>query len=730
MSVSRSDYYTFVAGLNTEGGYFTQPPNTWKEGDNVIPNIDGSIGKRKAIDLELNYALSSDSFSGALGFAYTTGVWRNVGGEASRTFYVVQVGRYIYFYGNESLTVSANPFANKIDLNAYRVAGTIYALGTVQVNMTSIDGRLLIVGRDISPIVVEIEDDDSLTVTVLTISIRDFDGLDDGLAIDEQPTILSDEHKYNLLNQGWDTTKINSFYTTNSKYPSNAQMWIYGKNSSDVFDTTVLNKIDFGSSAAPKGRYILNAFAKDRATASGIVGLTTETEPSRPSSVAFFSGRAWFAGAEGSLSSAVFFSRIGNKAADYGECYQVADPTSEVLSDLIESDGGVIYIKEADNIHYILPMFDGIVVFAENGIWQIVGSSQGGFNATGYAVYRVSTVGSISPSAIVQVENQAYYWSTGGIYRVQQDPQSPGIIVSIPVTDLNIKTMYNAIPVINRKYAQGTYNETAKRIVWLYNGGVFNNEVVEAKNKAIVLDLRLTAFYTYTIAATELQPIVVSQFVTNPTSNTYTDYTVVTNAGDLVENAASDIVTVSLLGFSSVAVTEKFLVLTTTDYLTYKITFADFDTDRTAPAKFADWYTWNNAGTYYDAYIITGFDVGTNGPSADKYPIYCSVFMKSTETYIDSVGDAVNESGVRLQTRWDFTNNVVSGKWSAEQEVYRKLRPLFVTTSSEYTDGHPLVITKNKVRGSGKGVQFKFSAHSDKDMQLVGWNVLLKNNGA
>jgi hypothetical protein len=33
--------------------------------------------------------------------------------------------------------------------------------------------------------------------------MRDFDGVNDGLAIDQEPSTLSKEHHYNLMNQGW-----------------------------------------------------------------------------------------------------------------------------------------------------------------------------------------------------------------------------------------------------------------------------------------------------------------------------------------------------------------------------------------------------------------------------------------------------------------------------------------------------------------------------------------------
>ena len=43
--------YSFVGGLNTDSGYLQQVPNSWKEGDNIIPFLDGHIERRSKIDL-------------------------------------------------------------------------------------------------------------------------------------------------------------------------------------------------------------------------------------------------------------------------------------------------------------------------------------------------------------------------------------------------------------------------------------------------------------------------------------------------------------------------------------------------------------------------------------------------------------------------------------------------------------------------------------------------------
>jgi hypothetical protein len=113
--------------------------------------------------------------------------------------------------------------------------------------------------------------------------------------------------------------------------------------------------------------------------------------------------------------------------------------------------------------------------------------------------------------------------------------------------------------------------------------------------------------------------------------------------------------------------------------------------------------------------------MGGNGPSRAKTGQYLTVFMKCTETAFDVNSNPLNQSGCLMQSRWDFTDNAYPGKWADEVQVYRQLRAFFTVGAGPFDDGYPLVITKNKLRGRGKAVQFKFTSQLGKDMKIVGW---------
>jgi hypothetical protein len=48
---------------------------------------------------------------------------------------------------------------------------------------------------------------------------------------------------------------------------------------------------------------------------------------------------------------------------------------------------------------------------------------------------------------------------------------------------------------------------------------------------------------------------------------------------------------------------------------------------------------------------------------------------------------------------------------------------MFIPSTNAYDDGYPVIITKNKVRGRGRAVQFKFTADPDYDMRIFGWSI-------
>lgn len=726
VQVAQDEQFTFVAGLNTEASYFTFPKNTWKDGDNLIPNINGRISRRNALDLEDSYVKTTQNISATdkNSWAFVTSKWIAVGGDGDLNFIVAQCGRYVFFYTDTPITTSSEKKSFSIDLNSYKPVSNPSVIGTSPIKCASAAGKLIITSRDTNPLSVEYNaSTDTISVTEINIQIRDFEGLDDGLAIDEKPTTLSDEHKYNLFNQGWDQTKINSYFAAKAKYPSNAQSWIYGKDTSDNFDSNVLDKQDFGTSSAPKGRYILDAFNEDRTTASGIAGIATVAEQYRPSVCAFFAGRAWFGGIQSTrLGAAIYFSQVATDVTKYGKCYQDADPTSEVLSDLVDSDGGVVFIQDCGEIVDIITYNNGVVVLASNGVWTIIGTSSNGFSATGYEVQKISSFGCVSWKSVVDVDDAILFWSYSSICKIGRTQVATLGVESL--TDLNIKTLYNNIPALARQYSVGTYNPSDKTVYWAYNENLSTNDAEFAyqKTNILALDIRSGAFYTLSFPTSTALPVFTDIVVTKETINEALDFTVVDSSGNTVVDGSGNTVVASLEATYSSKKQFKFLTVIPEAGGTYELTFSDFLNTRDAPSKFYDWYSYDNTGVEQTCYLLTGYNFAPNSPSKFKQSSYCVVFMERTETGFDGSSNPINESSCTLQSRWDFTDNANPNKWDGGQEVYRHKR-MFIPSTSAFDDGYPVVITKNKLRGRGRAIQLRFTADPDYDMRILGWSM-------
>lgn len=727
VKAGQDEQFTFVAGLNTEASYFTFPKNTWKDGDNIVPNISGKIGKRRAVDLETDWALTSRSITSAQRdvWAFTSGKWTAVGGDGDLNFIISQVGRYVYFYPDTPVSPSLNIKSFTIDLNTYLCSGNTNTIGTAPIKCVSAQGRLIITCRDIDPILVTYTSStDSISVSTITMQIRDFDGLNDGLAVNDKPASLTVTHQYNLYNQGWDQTKINSWYSSFTTYPSNAQSWIYGKDSSDNFDAGLLNKQDFGTSRAPRGRYILDVFNQDRQTASGLSPIAVTKETTRPRVCTFFAGRAWFAGiASTTYGSTVFFSQVAIDSSKYGQCYQSADPTSEVLSDLVDSDGGVIPIQDCGEIIDILNTDNGVVVLASNGIWTITGTSNIGFSATGYEVKKISSLGCVGQQSVVDVEESILFWGYSGICSIAKD--NVGMLTATSITDLNIKSYYSAIPSLAKKFATGAYNAADKVVYWLYNKNLDTNDDTfpYQKTNILALDVRLNAFYTLSFSDSTSIPVMLDIVVTKETLNQSNTFTVIDSSSDNVIDGSSNQVTATII--STIAGSKQWKILTIVPSGSYyEVTFSDFLNERNAPTKWRDWYNYNSTGTTYSSYLLTGYNFAPNGPSKRKQSQYITVYMERTETGFDDSYNDLNSSSCTMQTRWDFTDSANANKWDAGQEVYRHTR-MYIPSTTDFDDGYPVVITKNKIRGRGRALQIKFTANEDYDMRILGWSNML-----
>jgi hypothetical protein len=733
-------YNTFVGGLVTESTPLTFPENSSLDSLNVTYDKKGDVKRRLGLDYEASSTNTSLSIAETKWDTQAVGVfeWKQVGGDGDLHFLVIQVDATLYYYDISSTPVSGNKKTFTTDLATF-AAPAASDVGSERIDIAFGKGYFFVVSKKLKPFYVTYDPDgDSITNTEIGLLIRDFDGVEDSLDIDEEPSTLSDTHNYNLTNQGWVSpggsvaSPITTYFSSQSKYPGNNKQWFVAKNSSDDFDPAELTKIFFGNTLAPRGHWILDPFNQDRSTVSGISNITSVTSDNRPESVAFFAGRAWYGGpSEEVISGHLYFSQIIEDPAKIGRCYQEADPTSEEISDLVDTDGGVIVIPEAGSIVALHVTGSSLLVFAHNGLWEVTGSSGSGFTPTDYSVSKVSSVGLIGSRTLVDVEGTPIWWSDRGIYSVGRNEITDRIEAQ-SLTEKTIQTFYDEdIENISKLYCQGSYDSVTKRVTWLYNS-VGNETSYRFKfDKALVFDTVTGSFSPYDHGSLASNSPYTSGVFTLPSIGRVTDTETVIQASSgatVIRDSDSETVVADVAVLRGSSTTTMLWTIVPGSSLS-EWTFSQY-----SDADFFDWTTANGTGINFDSYFETGYLLEGNVTNYRKAP-WVWVFSKRTETgYIsDGAGgyNVENPSSCYLQPRWDFADHSNSSKFGRRQQIYRILKDYDKTpTSLDFNSGFPVTTTKNKVRGKGRALTLRFESESGKDFDIYGWAVQFSDNAA
>lgn len=725
-------YRNFTKGLITEASMLTYPENACIDLDNCILYRKGNLSRRLGVNYEPGGGLSPYAIGGAERNAHAINVfsWEAVANDVSINFLVVQISTTLRFYDMSATPLSSGLKSFALDMSQF-LAPNVSLQDALKSDLSFASGKgfLFVVGEKYEPVVVEYLKPpvDTISVKRIYIQMRDFQGVNDGLANDEEPTTLSPQHNYNLLNQGWVTpqngatgpavtyfnsfgdigtqlspgqTPITDYFSALGRYPGNNKQWWVAKNATDgTFEPALLATVYSGAGKAPRGHFILNAFYKDRSAASGIPGLPVEATSQRPTSVSFFAGRVWYV-----AQSTVYYSQILDDKAKAGQCYQEADPTSEDTPDLIASDGGVLPIPEMGKGLKLLPAAGGMLVFANNGIWFVSGSA-GGFSALDIAVQKVDRIGTHAPNSVVDAKDAILWMSKTGIQAMQVETGAGGTSFNqITLSQDTIQSFYvDSIPEDAVPYVKGIYDPATNVVQWLFNSVDLNYYLYD---RVLNLDLSLNAFFPWSINSTG--PRLLAPFLT-PQLN---------KIDDPYNTSIKD----SFIKYMTIAPEAD-------EWGMWRYGFAFF-----RDYTFVDWKDHNGVGYDYLSFIESGYEL-LDDAMRKKEMNYVFVYLRRTEEgFVPSGEDwaADNPSSCLFQTKWDWANNQISNKWTNKVEVYRHNRlPTFDESDPVFNTGFPIVVSKSKVRGHGRAIQFRFESNGPgRDFDLLGWAVPVSGNVA
>lgn len=753
----------FTQGLKTEYTGLNFPENAATDTDNCIYTIVGDVKRRLGFDYEDNAIKTTISRDGKALSQYK---WDNASGDGETQIVVSQVGSILYFYKSSSAT-DTNPLSSTLLLSTADL--TVFAVdendpSTEECQYADGNGYLIVYNKNCNPFYCTMFGD-VVSTSPISIKIRDFNGVIDGLESSVRPDSLSNEHLYNLQNQGWtqgnkwfahsdtflkpgvgnntfyigpdipvslgdlvtaqtnnpgnpdfypaqiagnvvyysggyitinassasvsdpgrnvgpwtilpsSTGYINDFVSAVGVNPSNADVWWYFKDSTGAYNPSETNNgVSLASGAAPKGHFILEAFNQQRSTTSTTTGMTPVITRLRPTTGAWFQGRVWYTGVNSSQVASsntsyyswtenIYFSQVIVDNTQFGKCYQVNDPTSEKLFDLLPTDGGVISIQGCGAIYKLFPIQNGMLVFAANGIWFITGSQGIGFTANDYTITKISSVKSISSTSFVNVQGLPYFWNEEGIYTITPSQQGLGIQVD-PITVSTILSFYDEIPIQSKKYVRGDYDPIEYTIQWVYRDTVETGITDRYQfNRILNYNVFNKSFFPYTVEGTDSY-IHGVLFVSSP--------------GNILNSPIP-----------------KFkYICSAKDGVNYDFSFAE-----EKDSSYLDWKSVDNIGVNYDSYFVTGYKL--HGQGQRRFQL----------NYIYVYSNSEVPTSYRIQGIWDYANDRSSGKWTAFQLVTNAL-----TRFSRRFRRH-------KIRGRGLVLQFKISSVQGMPFDINGWSV-------
>ena len=689
----------FVKGLITEATGLTFPENACTETYNCNFDHIGQVGPRTGFDFEDQYDEFAATLTGNVTVSY---LWRNVAGDGSRSFVVVQVGDTLHFYQvTADAALSANKHADTIDLTDFVPTG-ITTVSTLECQFSFGNGILFVTNPNLDSFYVEYDvAGDTISATEINIQIRDFEGdTTDASAIDARPATnlagISAAHRYNLLNQGWTTATLTSWDTARADMPSNCDVSWFFKDPDDAFDFATVDDRVVGNTPAPRGHHIFNVYDVDRNSIfSGADSYEIATD--RVSLSAFFAGRIFYAGLNvQGHNSKIYFSQIIENSSQYGKCHQVNDPASENFFDLLPSDGGVIDLQEAGEIIKMIPVLNALVVFATEGIWAITGSQGASFTANDYAVNKISAIRNISYRSFVDVEGIPYWWNFSGISTITLDPQTNAFRV-VSVTDQTIKTFYDDILLESKENARGVYDSFNKRIQWIYRSEAsssFNSKY--EYDRVLNFNILTSAFYPWSV---DISNVKINSIVSiTGVSGTFELSDVFDGANDVVDGA-NDVV--AFLA-SNTGITAIIKYLVSYDNSGNQITFADLNPDM---GEYLDWETFDATGTEYESYLVTGYAL--RGDAIRKFQTnYVNIFSSEKD-----MGGEEHDHSFLIRGQWNFSTTGDSGKWSTAQVITP------ITGDFDYKPN------RIKIRGHGLACQFRISNNGTDPFHIVGWSV-------
>jgi len=126
--------------------------------------------------------------------------------------------------------------------------------------------------------------------------------------------------------------------------------------------------------------------------------------------------------------------------------------------------------------------------------------------------------------------------------------------------------------------------------------------------------------------------------------------------------------------------------------------------------EFHDWRAEDDAltGVNFESYFYTYYHLVDDTALWLQSPyIY---------TYLDNTSRNGNEPSLIMQPVWEWAEDAANTKFSREIQVY------------DFKQDQTVSNTKNRVRGTGRALQLRFTSENDRDFNILGWGIFFDRN--
>lgn len=756
-------YADFRQGYVTVANPLAYPEGSVKDIDNFDIKDNGTLAKRPGLTQESSSVISTGYSLAALSdVAVSLHTWHNVNNQGSAKLAVIQVADKLYFYKMLDSGIDLSSAEGSIDL-------PIPSSGrNIEITATSGNGWLFVAHPSIKPQAVK-RTETGFIADPISIRIRDVSlwrGETDNQT-GYTSSILFPQHEYNLRNAGWPRSAVCSTASNADtgttitdpvkwmkakigKYPRISVPFQAAKaGGGDTLTKqmafnpwAIENDSYYGGSKPPVGYYIVDAESWQRRGEGdynlipGSAGSDTLVKKyswdSYPTYIEFYSGRVWYAGAQGyaeaqeyggsyskkdnlNTSNTIYFSQQLDIDLDKaGLCYQENDPTAEDINQLLSTDGGTIAIRGAGEIFAIKTYRTSLLVFSDQGVWAISGLDGNSFKADSSSVTKISNIGPVSKDSISLTSDSVFFAADDALYVIVGDEIS-GLPAVQDISSEKIKDFYNELSNTQKATAKLSF-DPARRVFYMFYREVDEDNTDSAfipYTKALVFNQDLGAYYKYSIQAVD-NFLLTSLFYNKDNLSIRRDVITIDEIPVTIDDV--DVYIETSFGKDS----KNGIQLLTAKEVDgdVKLFFSAF-LDRT---NFEDW------GIGFSPRVQFGFDMAGDIIRDSKKAPRLITHMERTETGFepnpdDPTGASVqlkNPSSCGLSYAWDWNN-----RYSPSIEIYRFSRnytPYGVADSFDY--GPEVITTKNRIRGKGKSLGLSLEGGYAEDCRILGLGIV------